>query len=352
MGHPCVTLPIDQWPRKDHQLWVAAMAPGDALEPGGAGSPWTEKTRRQVAKDYGRFLYWLQKEGQLDPEEDAVSRLSKVRLETYFLHLQQTGMATTSLYSRIRTLQQAFRVLSPQTDHTALRTLCAKLKHRAVPTRQKHTRMVDPALIIDRSLAHYDELVALGGPFSPRTCTRARDALMFAFLAYHPIRLANFASLRVGQHLLPLGQGMRLKLAAAETKEHRPYECLIDQDLQLYLNHYLSVIRPALLAGFSSDFLWAYRFGGLCESSIYYQITSISRRLIGWPINPHLIRDCVMTGLAEHAPEDIHVGSQVLGHRDLRTGELHYNHANAVSAKRVHFEIVRAHREGIASDVG
>ena len=328
------------------------MVPGDALEPGGAGSHWREKTRRQVAKDYGRLLYWLQENGDLDTEEHPASRLSKARLEAYLLHLQQTGMATTSLLSRMCTLLQALRVLSPRTDYTTLRTLCAKLKHRAVPTRQKHTRMVDLALIIDQSFAHYDELVASGGPFNPRTCTRARDVLMFAFLAYHPIRLANFASLRLGQHLLPLGQGMRLKLAAAETKEHRPYECLIDQDLQPYLNHYLSVIRPALLAGFPSDFLWVYKFGGLFELSIYYQITAISTRLIGWPINPHLIRDCVMTGFAEHAPEDIHAGSQVLGHRDLRTGELHYNHANAVSAKRVHFEIVRALREGIASDVG
>nr|WP_283949935.1 tyrosine-type recombinase/integrase [Limobrevibacterium gyesilva] len=251
-------------------------------------------------------------------------------------------MASTSLLSRFRALRQAIAALDPTADLAHLARLCARLKARAVPRRQKHLRLVDPAEIVDKALAYYASLIASVGPVPTRGCTRARDALMLAFLTHRPVRLASFAGLRIGDSVLRTPTGMRLSLGSSETKEKRPYDCACPEDLLAHLDHYLEVIRPRLLREGTSDALWIAMGGTpMSESTIYYQITSITRRLLGHPINPHLIRDCVLTSLAIDAPMSVRAGARLLGHRDLKTGEMHYNHASAASAQRAHFTVVQ-----------
>ncbi|MEO9191096.1 MAG: tyrosine-type recombinase/integrase [Acetobacteraceae bacterium] len=253
----------------------------------------------------------------------------------------------------MRGLRQAIGAIDPAADVSRLKALCGRLKHRAVPRRQKHLRIVDPAILIDKALSHYEVRVRSSKSPATRDITHARDALMLAFVAYHPIRLANFAGLRLGQHVVERSDGFHLSLSAAETKERRPYECPVADDLLFYLRHYLEYVRPWLLDGESSEFLWvSMRGSALSASAIYYQINKITKRLIGHAINPHLIRDCVLTALAEHAPESVRAGALLLGHGDLRTGEMYYNHASAFSAQRIHFELIRALRRNAVGKQG
>jgi integrase len=78
----------------------------------------------------------------------------------------------------------------------------------------------------------------------------------------------------------------------------------------------------------------------MAESAIYYQIRKITRRLLGSALNPHLLRDCVMTALASDAPESVRSGARLLGHASLHTSEIHYNHAKAISAQKRYFEVL------------
>jgi integrase/recombinase XerD len=268
-------------------------------------------------------------------------------LEAYLENLMATGMASTSLLSRMRALAQALGALDRIADLTALRGLCARLKSKASPTRQKHKRLTSPALLIDRALASYDEIACDAGSLPVRACTNARDALMLAFLAYIPIRLANFTNLTIGQHIHFSHGGAQLRLAASETKEHRAYTCAINPELVRYLEHYLSAVRPVLLDGTLCNRLWiSMQNGSMADSAVYYQINKVTKRLIGYQINPHLIRDCVMTELAERSPEHVHAGAKLLGHRDLRTSEDHYNHASTLSAQRTYFKWIEDVRAG------
>jgi integrase len=177
---------------------------------------------------------------------------------------------------------------------------------------------------------------------------------MLAFLAFRPLRLASFASLTIGEGLIDTPTGMRLNVAASETKENRPYDCACPEDLLPCLDHYRTVIRPRLLGrqGATGAMWVSMRGTPLSESAIYYQIIKITRRLFGHPINPHLIRDCVLTGLAIDAPESVRAGARLLGHQALQTGETHYNHATAGSAQRKHFEVIDGARHRVAADIG
>jgi integrase len=61
-------------------------------------------------------------------------------------------------------------------------------------------------------------------------------------------------------------------------------------------------------------------------------------------INPHALRDCLMTTMATEAPESVQAGARILGHRDLQTGERYYNFASAISAQRNYFTLLQKHR--------
>jgi integrase len=76
---------------------------------------------------------------------------------------------------------------------------------------------------------------------------------------------------------------------------------------------------------------------------IYTQIVTLTRRLLGKAINPHAFRDCLMTTIATEAPESVRAGARILGHRDLRTSEKHYNFASAITAQRAYFAIRQKH---------
>ena len=346
MGYPSVTLAVDDWPMPDRDAWVEATNPGDRLSDAGRAAHWSPKTRHQVEKDYGRFLFWLTSIGELDEVETPGRRLTKDRLRAYLAHLRATGMASTSLLSRFRALSQAFAALDPTADLSLPRLLCARLKARAVPRREKHLRLVDPAELIHRALALFDHLVSGDGPIPIRRCNHARDAVMLSFLAYIPLRLGSFASLTIGESLINTPTGMRIALAASDTKERRPYDCPCPEDLWPYMDRYLTVIRPRLLGQGESNAMWVSMRGtALSGSAIHYQINKITRRLFGQPINPHLIRDCVLTADAADRPENIRAWSRLLGHRDLRTGEDHYNHATAISAGRQHFKVINTLRQ-------
>lgn len=346
MGYARVSLYVEEWPAMDQRLWREATRLGDFLEIGGPAGRWSAKTLIQVAKDYGRFLCWMNDNGGIDEALTPTQRLNKPVLAGYLAHLQATGMGSVSLQSRFRNLHAALRVMEPHAEIPLFKGLLAKLKAQAVPRRSKHNRIVEPATLIDRSFEFYDSLVHSVRPMTVRRAHQARDALMLALLASHPIRLANFSALSLGHNLIPTETGYTLHLGEDETKEHRPYTTTVDDNLVPYLDHYIDVVRPFLLKEKSTDQLWvSIRGTGVSDSTVHYQLNKITKKLIGHSINPHLIRDCVMTSLANNRPEQVLAGARLLGHNSLKTSEKHYNQANGLVAHRQYVSALQALRE-------
>lgn len=345
MGYPRMSLRLDEWPESDRQAWVRACAATGFLDKAGRAAGWTEKTRIQVGKDYGRFLFWLKAEGYLASAASPGERLTREHLDGYRAHLASTGMAMTSLLSRVRNLRQAVLAMDETADLRLISTLCSKLRARAEPVRRKEFRVVSSATLVDLTLREYDNIVGSGRPLVGRACDRLRDALMMAFLTFRPIRLATFAGLRLGRHLVQEAGGYRLWLDTNEPKEKAAYESFLPEILVPYLEHYIAEIRPKLLHGKASDFVWiSMRGTPASESTVYYQICKITRRLVGHEISPHLFRDCVLTTIATEAPKNVRAGARILGHRTLGTGEAHYNFANQQSAQRGWMEILKTKR--------
>jgi hypothetical protein len=53
-----------------------------------------------------------------------------------------------------------------------------------------------------------------------------RDGLMIAVLTYRPLRLKNFAGMRLGHHLMKVGGAWHILLSADETKTRVPHQAV------------------------------------------------------------------------------------------------------------------------------
>ena len=50
---------LEEWPVLDRELWHAATHKGDFLDPDGKAANWSDATRIQVEKGYGKWIFHL-----------------------------------------------------------------------------------------------------------------------------------------------------------------------------------------------------------------------------------------------------------------------------------------------------
>src|SRR5690348_14059494 len=107
-----------------------------------------------------------------------------------------------------------------------------------------------------RPLVHGRALFELGiglmqRSYSPADMNEARsyrNGLVVALLAAAPMRISNFAAIRIGHHLRQDDQCWSISLDATETKT-RAADCWpLDSQISGYLERYLSLVRPMLLS--------------------------------------------------------------------------------------------------------
>jgi integrase/recombinase XerD len=329
-------LPFESWPALDRRAWRAARQAGDPLSDFGAAANWSEKNCRQIIKSYGRWLQHLEVAGQLARETPPAARIGEGCLLSFVALLRQDGLSSETVFSTVRNVKDALRAMAPDMDHRDLKRLVARLDRERAPRRRKFQRIVDPATLLQAGLqfiearafscapGHHDQLRA----------GWARSGLIVSLLACRPLRLANLTAIALDRHLHRRGDDWWLRFAAAETKERRSLEMPWPRVLAPVLDQYLALWRPRLLRT-QTDALWISNRGrAMTEQAVYCQVVQVTNEMLGRPINPHLFRDCALTAAAEESPEQVALVAKMLGHRSLKTGEQHYNHARQQIAQR------------------
>jgi site-specific recombinase XerD len=167
--------------------------------------------------------------------------------------------------------------------------------------------------------------------------TRARmfrNGLMIALLGYCPIRLKNFASLEIGRSFVHVDGTWWIVLSAAETKEKRPDERPVPEDLTPWIEKYLMYSRPVLTAGqVETQALWLAITGEpMSYASIAELIPETTRMTIGVPVSPHMFRTAAATTLATRLGGKPYAGSAVLHHRPGPVTQQNYNRASCITA--------------------
>jgi len=158
---------------------------------------------------------------------------------------------------------------------------------------------------------------------------------MLALMAARPLRLKNFAGLELGRHFTPTQNNWLIAIPAEEIKTKQPIAFYVPEMLLPWLERYLSEVRVLFPGAAESTRVWMGKDGVLTDQrSLGDRITKLTRRLFGTSINPHLLRDCAASSLANDSVEMAQAAPALLGHRHRSTTEKYYIQADNLAASR------------------
>jgi integrase/recombinase XerD len=337
MSNRC--LPFAEWPTLDQAPWTASLQPGDVLEPGGVASRWALASQGLVINGYGRWLTWLTGRGGLDPLLPPSARVTRERLLAYAKDLEAT-VSPFTVATRIEQVGNAMRAIAPETDWRWIQRAADRIRVRAVPVRDKRSRLQSPKRLVALGMAlmRQADNPATGSP-AVRGATY-RDGLMIALLALRPMRRRNLAALLCDQHLLRRGSQWWVELPAQETKTGQAQQFPFPDELVPGLDRYLQHHRPVLLGlgqrqATPVTALWVSKHGThMGYAAVGHQVSQRTAAAFGKSLSPHLFRDCTATTIAISAPQHIGIVKPLLGHTTLATSERHYNLAGSLEASR------------------
>jgi integrase len=334
--------PLAEWPAIDQAAWQAALQPAGLFNDGGVAAGWKPQGQTMVINGYGRWLTWLIRTGQLNPDEPPSTRVTRERVAAYAEALAASGNAAMTVQSRIHQLARAMRALAPEGGWSWISRAADRLRAEAVPVREKRSRMQSSDALADLGIHLMGIAARTDDHFAIPRAALYRDGLMIATLALRPFRARNFASITLGEHLILQHDQWRFDFQ--DTKTSR-IEAPFPEDLVPYLETYLEVHRPILLTGkpipgvirAPTQALWIAKGGKqMGAAAISYEIKKHTGDAFGKDLNPHLFRDCETTTVAIEAPENIHDVPTLLGHASMRTSEKHYNQAQTLQAGRLY----------------
>jgi integrase len=331
------TCPVSDWPTADREALKRACVAGQRLKPGGAAARMKPSTRASLVRAYGYLLDFCRGNGLLDLDAEAGAHVTPEIIDAFVCELHnRVGSVTSASY--IGKIRRVATILAPERNFAWLSEIEADLRYEARP-RPKYHRIVSS----DRLRALGLDLIGRGETNTYLTdlaCARlVRDGLMIALLALCPIRLRNFAELRIGRQIRRIGETWWIILEAAETKSGRPDERPVPEILTAQIDHWLECWRPLFLE--PGDAFWPSTKGGsLAYTYVGQIITETTLRELGVAVSPHLFRDCAVYTVAIAAGDRMGIASALLQHTDPRTTEKYYNKGASLDAVRRYQKIL------------
>jgi site-specific recombinase XerD len=323
--------PIHLWPSADRAAWEEACRPNVRLKRGGTASHMRPVTQNILTKRSGYFFDFLSRSGWLEMSLAAGAQVTSENVAAYVAELKSRVNSVT-VYGRIQNLRRFVQLVSPDRGLDWLIEIERQLFSDMRP-HSKWDRVVFANILVDAGLT----LMAQAEMAKRPKLTRARmfrNGLMIALLAYCPIRLKNFAALEIGRSFVDVNGTWWIVLTAAETKEKRPDERPVPQDLAEFIERYLVVHRPILARGKTDNTaLWMAMDGKpMSCASVAETIPDTTETTIGVRVSPHLFRTAGVTTLATRASDKPHAGSALLHHRPGPVTQENYNRASCISA--------------------
>jgi integrase len=344
-------LPVALWPQIDRDCFRAAFRRAeDPFEDQGPGAHLAPRTIAAIEHSYRRWLGAL-----LVLEADALEvfpgeRVTIERVRGYVRLLQET-MNPVSVASHVGKLYAAVSYMDPQRDWAWLRRIKRRLEANARPRPRPVTPFTSEALIdlghrlMDEAEAKAERDVERPGNIKTQTACLYRDGLLVAFLGLVPLRRSNVVEIELGSSLTRSGDTWVLFVDGSKTKNGDDIEAVLPGWLALRLERFLERYRPLFRAADRHAGLWPSRKSapmtpvGIC--------TAFQTRILkatGIKISLHDVRRIAATTIAIAAPADVSIASDLLGHRDHRVTEAHYNRARGIEAVRAISKLIAERR--------
>lgn len=327
------SLPFAEWPAEIRRPWEEPRRPLLRSLRSAPQARWSEAYRRRIMRGVGRYLGWL-------GSGDLIVDRPTIRRYVEDMHAADLAPITIGMYLEEVAVWTSL-IWRPKGDWEWLKGLAGSYKHER-PRRDKSARTASTHDLVRLGRRLMTRAQAL--PPTTRTATLFRDGLMIGLLALRPIRLSNLANLRLGESLVVHDDGATIVLG--ETKNGRPYSAPVPDDLVAHLHRYIEVYRPVLLGGAEGNHLWIGRDGRpLSYSAVAERLRTVTRREIGRAISPQFFRHSLATTAWATSTEAMELAPKVLGHRDPRTTETHYQIGAAAAAARALQEALEGYQK-------
>jgi len=281
---------------------------------------------RGVTASYGRWLFWNRECGQLTDNVKPESLAVIERVQAFVSHLQASGNKPATIRHRLMGLERMLAVIAPRFDRTALKSIKSEFS-KSGDRRAKRARIQDADVLVKFAEVLASDAEADASRDLVRSAVRYRDALQIMLLAYRPMRLKNFASLRIGHELVCQEGQWTLDIPKSATKRGNAYDPIVPTRVVKYLDRYVTYYRKELAKSqYTGDAFWvSFVATPQAENSIRHQVSRLTSFRFGQSMTPHLFRDAAATTIATQIPETIRMAPLILGNRGQESIEVHYN---------------------------
>ncbi len=331
------SLPIDKWPETDQFAWMEVCRPNIRLQRGGSAAHLKPVTLVDLARRFGCFLTFLEREGRLEIDRSATHQITPEMVNPYIEELR-THVSSVTLHGMIYKLRRTAELLNPKLNYYWLKEIEQDLNANKRP-KSKAGRLVFSDKIVAAGIDIIKEAEALKNRTPLFRARYARDGLIIALLAVCPIRLKNFASLAIDKTFVRQGDQWWIILPDTETKAQRPDHRAVPKELTFWIDQYLDKYK--LIFPFSGNALWPSQYGGaMSKSGIHRLVAQTTKKALGIAIGPHMFRHCAPYTIANFDGSKIYIASALLQHSDPRTTEKYYNLAHSVESSKIFAKII------------
>jgi site-specific recombinase XerD len=304
-------------------------------------------TRRDLARRYGYFLDHVQRTEGLDSGASAGLLVTPARVERFLAELQ-ARVGSVTVHGTIYKVRRMSELLTPDRDYTWLTEIENDLALVMQPKSKRH-RLLYPNVTAEAGMALMAEADAAAHRSALARAEQFRNGLMVALLAFHSIRLKNFAALEIGRTFVTVRDKWWILLPASETKEKRPDERAVDDCLTPWIERYLSIHRP-VLARYRNVHaaLWLSSNSGnaMTYSAVGRIISETTMMTVGVGVSPHLFRTSAASSCSIWAGDQPRLASALLHHTDPATTNEHYNRATSLNAAQRFAALIKKVRAG------
>jgi integrase/recombinase XerD len=259
-------------------------------------------------------------------------------LNKYTDYLSQKGIAACAKVAREHVSSFLFDLKKQNLSATSIcRNLAAvKMFHRFLV--RENLSPEDPTTLVDTpklwqripSVLTQSEVEAMIKAASGKKAQQIRDQAILEIFYASGLRVSELSDLKTTSvnfdagFVRAVGKGAKERIIPLGQKAR--------DALQKYLDH----VRPKLLKGQTSDFLFLSRLGKrISRQSLWAVIKFYAKKAnIKKTIKPHTLRHTFATHLLEHGA-DLRSVQEMLGHSDISTTQI-YTHVDRERLKSVH----------------
>ena len=338
------SLPIAEWPEADRLGWIEALRPAHRLKRGGGASYLAPVSQADIANRYGLYLDYLQRNSRLDVTGSARILVTPDNVQGFVAELQARVRSVT-VWNSVYKLRRAAQLIAPNADFGWLTEIEKDIALEMV-SRPKADRLVLTERLVEAGLTLIRE-TGLFGKTRLARAVGARNGLLIALLALHPVRIKNFAALTIADTFTNVDGRWWLHIPSDDTKSRRMDERQVPEFMTEVVNTYVETHRQTLCRGDEHSALWVSSTTGrqMTTKNLGILISKLTRETIGVDVSPHLFRTAGASTAAIYGGSHPHLASALLNHRDPRVTEEHYNRATSISAGEEYAIITKSYRE-------